>query len=96
MLAALYVLSKSAGDNDKAFLATGAIIVGILSVTILCSFQFAMSRFRKRLAYLYETYFDEIEQDKLFLDAKSSHPFVTYVLILACVIGSAFTFKIIL
>jgi hypothetical protein len=93
LLAALYVLSRNqqTSDNAKAFLATGTILVGVASISFICSFHRSMAGFRRRLRTLYSKYFDADERQELNLDA-SDHYLMTFLLSAACFMASGFTF----
>jgi hypothetical protein len=97
LLAALYILSRQIKSEDTTMiLKAGVGAVTGASISILWAFQAAINRFRKRLGYIYATYFDETDRIGLGLDAKDSHRGVVGLLTLVCLIAGLFTFKVML
>ncbi len=91
LLAALYVLSRDFECCGKLLLCVGAVVVGILSFSVLRHFQAGIERFRERLKYIYGKYFGTAERQGLALDATTKHRTVVRVLYAACFVASAFT-----
>lgn len=93
VLAALYILSRkfTAGTVGNDLLIGGAFVVGIVSLLVLWDFQSSIERFRNRLAHVYEDYFTKGECERLGLDAKSKHRYISAILSFAVVVATAFT-----
>jgi hypothetical protein len=97
LLAALYIISRNYGAASivRTVLAAGTLLVWVLSTFIIWDFHRSMAKFRRRLRYIYETYFDDKQRKGLGLDA-SDHYFMTILSLLVCAVASLFTFAIIL
>ena len=93
LLAALYILSKQVRPDEKATIAAGIFVVGVASIATLWTFQSAINQFRRRLNYIYQTYFDEADRGGMGLSAKEAHYGVVAMLTAVCLIASVFTLK---
>jgi hypothetical protein len=96
VLAALFILSKQVPQQPKLILMGGVVICGLLSVGTLLSFKKSITRFRKRLNFIYQTYFDERERTELGLEADEPHSDVVSILMATCALAAVFTFALML
>jgi len=97
--AAIFILSREVGPNPRAFLEMLTIPTALIAVGVLWMMQWSMTKFRKRLAFIYENYFAKDQQEIMELhvtkDAFFEGSFITFVLTLAALAAGIFTFVIV-
>ena len=88
--AAIFAVTGKAGPNYRALLVTASIIVAILSIYSIWLAENSMAKFRLRLNYIYQRYFDEMEREELKLDAQATYFFpamLSLVCLFACCVN---------
>ena len=89
--AALYLLSKNVSVGQKPFLEFSSFAATLLAIVAIWTVQQMMTKFRNRLAFIYQTYFAEEHRLGLQLNPNARtifyDPFVVLLLTVVCIIG---------